>query len=823
MASRLGIEQATPRAASHASPPTSQAGRWAGGLAAPLVVSVLMAVWLLSGVSIGDALRFTGYEALYVLFPGCLLYVLLSPRSGGRLRMLAIGWPLGYALEIGAFALTAMLHVRGVFAFLPLITALTIGPPVLYRRHREGIAALPVRSLLPGRSPYPGRGVHDSPDMPAAGPPGRGRGVEHLVAALAIAVALALLAVRFFAIYPLPEHASSVYYFVDNVAYLSIAAEALHHWPIKEPFLVGHPFRYYTGAFIHMAAIKQVTGISLATTIFRLLPATAALVAALQFWCLGGLLGRSRWAGPLTVALLIVVENIKLYPTHTKAFGVALFSEFTWSPSYAFGVIFFLGLLILLQSQFLDGRMADSSSRSMHAGLVKPQVLGSLAMLGVLVLGGGATKTPAMAPFVGGLGLFWLWRLVVAKMDRLLAYCLCVSLVCLGAIYLLLLAGARDAATTEIGLKPLDFLKYTVFASTLVSHPGLLPLMGAAVVIGLWKLLPVLGALWPLHRRHVWPPYVQLALAIFLVGFTAYVTLGGPYDNENYFIWYGYIAIIPIATICLMHLWGELSKGARSAILRACAITFVLGLVAAGATQALTVGGPLARAPHVYKYLWYVVMLGLVGGLVVLWSARLDLRIGSRASSRGVRLAAYCALILGVLGCADSITLAVPSALTVMRYRQVVPRDSKIHPGMTAALYRGLVWVREHTSECDILAVNTHEVMGANGGLPEVDSGYFYYSAFTERRFIFESWIFTAKGAHNEQPYPSLYALNSAATLRGSRSAVRMLARRGVSYILIDKTHGGDIRESASVSRLVFSNSALDVYRMTVPVGRHSC
>ena len=51
--------------------------------------------------------------------------------------------------------------------------------------------------------------------------------------------------------------------------------------------------------------------------------------------------------------LLLAIENVKLFPTHTKAFGVALFSEFTWSPTYGFGVVFLLGLLALFRARFL--------------------------------------------------------------------------------------------------------------------------------------------------------------------------------------------------------------------------------------------------------------------------------------------------------------------------------------------------------------------------------------------------------------------------------------------------------------------------------------
>jgi hypothetical protein len=818
MATRLGVAEAA-----HPAPLgtalAGQIGRWAGYLAALLIASTLIAIWLISGVSIGEISRFVLFEALYVLSPGCLLYVLLSPTPGGRLRTIAIGWPLGYALEIGAFALTAALHARGVFAFLPLLAAAAIGPGVLYRRRRARA------------------GTARGDTVPRSGLLGAGDwGVKPLLGGFAIAIALVLLAFRFFATYPLPEHAGSVFYFVDNVWDVSLAAEALHHWPIVEPYLAGHPLRYYIGVFVHVAAIKQVTGVPIATVIFRLLPATATLVAMLQFWCLGGMLGRSQWAGsagrsawagwagPITVALLILVENMKLYPTHTKVFGVALFSEFTWSPTYGFGVIFLLGLLILLGAQILGTGETGSPARPTAAGSMPPGAVGSLVMLGILVLGAGAVKSTAVATFLGGLGLFWLWRVARGQIDRLLTHCLIVSLACAAAMYFLLLAGAGGPAATELELAPLDFLKYTVFGSTLASHPGLAPLLCVAVVMFLWKLLPVAAAVWPLRGRRARSPYVSLALAVFAVGFLLYTMLGSVLDNEAYFVWYGYIALIPVAAVALMVVWGELPGDAQRTIVRACALALTLGLAITGATLLLRANGVLSGARGLSWYLWYGGALALAGGLVVLWSLRFERHLAPRLSSRGARAGALCVLLLAVLGCAESIALAVPDTWRTMLDRQAVPRDSPSHPGMTAALYRGLTWVREHTASCDILAVSTPEVRAAAAAAAKADSGYFYYSAFTEREVFFESWVMASQGQHREQPYPALYALNDEATQRGSPAAVRELARRGVSYILIDKSHGAHARELPSVSRLVFSNSALDVYRLRVPPGTaHGC
>lgn len=168
------------------------------------------------------------------------------------------------------------------------------------------------------------------------------------------------------------------------------------------------------------------------------------------------------------------------------------------------------------------------------------------------------------------------------------------------------------------------------------------------------------------------------------------------------------------------------------------------------------------------------------------------------------------------LGLIRSMGLAVPEAWnTIARNRAVT--DGPTHQGMSAQLYSGLLWVRDHTPTCAVFAVNNH-YLEAHARDPR----YFYYSAFAERRVFLESWEYPAHW-DKAQPFPARMALNTAATQDGQSAALRQLGREGVRYALIDNTHGSGAPEPASVSRLVFANPALAVYELTSrPSGRES-
>jgi hypothetical protein len=760
-------------------PDAERGGGMAVRVAVAVAVLALLGTWLGSGVQATVVLRFVAFEALWVVLPGCLLYVLLSPSPGGRLRTLAIGWPLGYAMEVGAFALTAALHVRWALDLLPLGSLVLGGLIALRPAARERLRALVVRS---GGT--------------------RSRSLSSLLVALAVVGAVVLLAFTFFASSPLPEHARSVSYSEDNVFDVALAAEARHHWPITEAWVAGEPLRYYMGVFIHAAALNQVLGISLAVAFLRLLPSTMFLIAALQLWALGSSLGRSRWIGPLAAMLLLVTQDVNLDPLKLLVLQIDPFTQFPLSPSFAFGIPFFLGGLLLIQT-----RLVAPLER------VRENSAGLLLMVAVFVAGLASAKAFGAFDFVGGLGLYWLWQLAHGKASRTLTLCVAVAGISVLAVYFLTISGG---GSSTLGLHPLAFLQEgnTLERATKVAKrvagPSLywLVLAAGGSVLAVLALAPLLGAGWLLWRERRVPDSLAMLLAVFVVGMGGYTLLGAPGGVQGVFFVYGYVALVPVAALGLVRLWGETPQAVRGGLLRAGGALAALGVLVASVSGSVTLTGASRDA-------WFALAYGAVAGGVVWAVWRLQRGWRPVLASRWARVAACCIPLLTALALVKPVALAGSGAWKTLVGKPTSAADTPSEYGITAGLYQGLVWVRTHTTPCDVLAVSNVYDNAARS-----ESAYFYYPAFAERRVWLESWHYTAGGQTGAQPYPGRFALNQSALQQGNPAALRTLARRGVKYVLIDKTHGGGAPEPASVSTLVYSSPALNVYRLRPVAGQ---
>jgi len=760
-----------------------------------VVIAALVGTWLLSGVTASEALRYVAFEALYVLLPGCLLYILLSGSPGGWLRVVAIGWPVGYAVELGAFSLTADVGARELFSFLPLIAAATIGP-LIYARDR-----MRLRELLYRVRFHPGTSE-------------QGYRLDVLLVSAAVTIGLVLLAFRFFALFPLPRDAQSVYYSGDNLYHISIAAEARHHWPVTAPYTAGTSLRYYIGAFLHFAAVNQAVGVSLSAIVLRLFPSTMVVVIALQLWLLGSLVSgkaarNRRWVGPVCVILFLVVEDLNLDPTRATGYGPDIFNSIPGSPTASLGVVFFLGLLALVHTPIASGfKGSAAASRRRQGSVIGLDLARWLGLLGIIALGAGASKIFAAVDFIGGLGVYSFWCALTGKIRRWLLYSLALTIGCYFATDRLLLSGNELAPT--LAIRPFAFVESTILWPLLTGHsairPAIVALAGVAVCVAVFT--PLLGSVWLLFKPRVSSSFAVFLIAQFTCSVVAYALLIFINESLLYLLWYGYIAMLPVGALGLTQLWSSIPERSRARTLRACATTLTAGIALAGSTHILSGIGVLSEAKRTSWYVWYVVAYGGIGALILFFALRLEHSFTAVLSSRASRVLVCCVPLMVTLGLVKPVALSAPRLFEVVLHRRIPAPDTSEHPGLNAALYKGLIWVRNHTTPCDVLAVNTHLRAGVE------DDHYPYYSALTERRIFLEAWNTTVRGTRGEQAFPARFALNSDATQRGDPRALRDLAQIGVSYVLIDKTHDGGAPEPVSVSRLVFSNSALNVYRL---------
>jgi hypothetical protein len=747
----------------------------AGTLTAPWAcggVAVVGAALLLGfGVTPWELCRYAAYEVFLVGLPGVLVYRALARDPGTILRQVAIGWPLGCVIEIGAFALTATLDLRDLFPAVPLLVA-GVAALWLHRSKRQGDR----------------RHASEIPLPPAA---------AWSVAAV-VALALSYLAVGYFTQTPLPHDTASVSYPPDNVWDIGLVAEAKHHWPMQSPSVSGEPFRYQIFVFVHMAAVSQVTGIEPSTILFRLFPAGLISLVAVGVAALGRRFGPSPWVGPLAVALVLLVGELDLLPEQATPFASPFFDDLALSPTFLFGIPPFLAVTTLVLT-FVESEQRPS--------------LGELALLAALMVGCAGAKGSILPVVLGGLVLLLGWNWLRRRdLPRSLLAVLAMAVAVFGLIYVLLYSGGGNAG---FGLDVFDFTHFTVFDGLV--NPGSRGPVGDFLLTGaigslslVAMLLPTLGIIWVLARPGSLEPGEAWLLATFAAGLGAFLLLSQPGESQIYFLYYGYIAACVVSARGILSALGRAQAG-RERSLRATG-----GMVAA----ALAVGGAAA----VVLYVRGSATAGLgrlaigygLAALAILVLAKVALRLSGR-NLRILEAALLLTICLGLLN--TPIDAGVPAVEDLAAGRPLHPTDQPEQQGMTDGLRDGLTWLRQHSGPNDVIAVNNH-TLDRDG----FDSRYFYYSAFAERRVFLESWLYTSDAdeigdarvaAGEELPFPNRQGLNTA-VFEGDREAARRLASDyGVRYLLVDRLHA----PAGGLGRLglgppVFQNQAVAIYRL---------
>jgi hypothetical protein len=719
---------------------------------------------------------YIGFEAGYALAPGLVLLRLLRQRRTSIAETLTIAWPLGIAVECGLFILSATTHQHWLFRFYPAVVAIpVVAVAWLHRNRLSSVCKMPLLSV----------------DGSAAS----------MVLLLTISSAV-MLYFGLFAVSPLPGATASVSYYPDLVSHMSMAVEILHHWPLKDPAISSLPLRYHILAHVDMAAAARATGVGIPTIALRLQPSLLVIIIGLELFVLGSRVGNGRSTGFLTAVLGLFAGTINLSKINPSLFcGPIGILGNPFSPSYYMGAVFFLALLIIIVPVIGDRALGRHGRGGYWLALL------------ILSLAAAVAKVETLLVLIPGIALFALLRgRTHLKQTMVVGAHLAVISMAFAVVYLVLYRGASGGAM----LLPANYLMYSgawrLYRASSHSLLALVATAGAALVVLCAILLPLGGVtlardLRRRPRRSSSPE--RLLMCVLAASLPFFVLLGITGDSQGYFLVYGFLAAVALSAAGLVRFGRALALSMRDLIapvvfLSGGVLIVVVGLAVDHAHIALIPG---------YAFAFVVVMV-----TVRLLRSRLAAVHMTPPSVLSITVAVAVALTLVDL----PVHVALPSVERLVRGLPTAEASGiERHRGMTAGLYRGLLWLRAHSSPDDVLAVNNHTI---EGGSHLNIARYYYYSAFAERRVFFEAWDQTPEEmryfllGRRDTPFPRLLSLNEAAIAHGSLAALEVLyARYGVRYVVVDRRHGPSSPALAHVALRVYSNPDVTIYRVRRP------
>jgi hypothetical protein len=337
-----------------------------------VAVALLTATWLVGrscGYEFGTVAVYAAYFGFYVMLPGFVVLQLLERRPLTLSMAVALGVPVGFAVEILSFLGLSALQLRGLMPVLPAVW-LGLGAWRWVQR-REW----PCRLRL---------GHRHAPLMLA-------------LSVLFLATVVAAVC-QMFAESPLVDGLPQRPIFHDWVYLASRAAAIKHHWPLEDPSLAGSSLQYHYFMLVHAASASWLANLEVTMVLLRLMIVPLGGVLVVQAFVLGRMVSRSAWGGVLAAVLTTVVSEASLAPDYGRPMFLGLFVRWLYvSPTFFFGMIFFGALLIAVARGVLARR------------LDWPQVA-LLALLAAAGTGAKGTVLPVLLLALGLLGAWWWLR-----------------------------------------------------------------------------------------------------------------------------------------------------------------------------------------------------------------------------------------------------------------------------------------------------------------------------------------------------------------------------------------------------------------------------
>lgn len=748
-----------------------------------MVVGVMIGLPMAYGVSLADAVTYLGYGVGYAVVPGWLVYRALSHRPGSWLRQLAMGWSLGYALQLLAFMVTASAGARGAFVAYPLV----VGIPAALAIRRKGALARPTERL--------------SVDL------------RWMIAAVCV-VATTYVAIAYFPANPLPG-TQAVSYFPDYPWHIALAAEAKNHWPIQDPNVAGLSMPYHYFVHVHMASASQVTSLDLPVVFFRLYNLPLVVLTTLQLVVAGRSLARSAYAGLVAACLVLLVNQVNLHhagPFAHTAFQGVLPTFLHLSPSIPFGLIFLVPLLILI------GEAISSPPGETRVG--------DWVVIVLLMLGACDAKVAILPMLVAALVLYGVVRVLTRRglpstvwISGGLASAIFVGL------YLLQYRGHSSGAKLDpsAGVRLFNGMdavsKVTPYvegvlptftgSGTLVSTGGV-----AFGVIGLFTA-QLVGLVWLLADQRLRVNKRQAWLLAFLgVGLVVPLVSESPgTGNVLYFLAYGTVAGCILSAEGLHLAWRRRPHLDRSTMNKGVVVALAgLGLLATAMLLPARLHSDTDPDEVARTYL--SAYLGLICGLVVL------VVLCSRWLRHGRWVAA--GVVTSVVLVAGALDRPVELARSGVRTKEPVAAGRR----WTPELYDAMAWIRDNTPGDAVVAVNNAEALE------------FGYAAFSERRTFLGGWGYSLAiretgyaavkhglatgtvGSAGAELFAPRVRLNDRAFRSVDPQAISALgAEHDVRYLVVDETNGFpvDLDALRQVAQPVYAAPGVTVLELRSP------
>jgi hypothetical protein len=723
-----------------------------------LVVAVAVVGWLITGVALFDIIKFLAYDAVFVALPGAALLWAVRGRRSHFLVTIALGWPLGQALEILAFSATAAIGVRGLFLLYPLVVII---PSALLILRRRSI-------------------VEEDPD-----PEGMSRALMWAVAA-ALCLGLVYLTIMFLPQAPLPTSTVLPEY-PDFPYFLGLIAQIRYHWPPTSAGLSGVALPYEWFVFFHMAAVNQVTGVSIPVIALRLDYVPTVLVVACQLLAVGRFVGRAAWTGAIAVGIVFLLGPLDLVATATQTpFGNNVLVHLWDSWTFPFGLMFFLALIYLVTERF--------RATTWRA----PRDIASWVLIALLMIGASGAKATVLPDIVVGAGLYVIAHLVIRRsvpISAVLATSL--GIVLFIATYAVIYAGsAPDTVITFLvwlsGTPPVVLANGIHHA---LLRDVLLPLAYAAALVGL--LLPLCGMAYLLRRRHRHEiPRYALLVCLLVAGVLIASVVHQSSYSEGYFEETAYVAGAIAAAAGVRLAW--LDAGYSVPFTRRGVVaTFVVSFVALLALVKIT--AHWVFTPERTSLLY----LGIAAAIAIFVIATtLVLRLGRASASGAAALGLIPMLAAAAL---TQPTLVYPTARLAVSGAPLTPGPPVVASGLLTALY----WLQDHAPINAVFAVNNHWI-----GVGMGNGKYYYYTAFAERQIFIEAYdpirygITPGIATRTAAIFAYRQQLNDAVFDHADASALHTMTRQySVRFLFIDRLRGPVDAAVLGFGRVVFSNA----------------